>query len=82
MRNIDIDMISPAFAFNAKRLLDSRVNEIFASRFSYLLFAQGRFIQYFTNYGQVVFIFVFPTSEFEGHFCHLKAGWISESFPS
>ena len=28
-------MINPDFAFNAMRLLDSKVNDIFVSRFSY-----------------------------------------------
>ena len=37
-------MINPDFAFNVMKLLDSRVNEIFVSRFSYFLFAQGGFI--------------------------------------
>ena len=44
IKQLDIDMINPDLAFNAMRLLDSKVNDIFVSRFSYFLFVQAWYL--------------------------------------
>ena len=41
IKQLDIDMTNPDFPLNAMRLLDSKVNEIFVSRFSNFLFVQA-----------------------------------------
>ena len=68
IKSLDIDMINTDFAFSAMKLM----------RFLYwhfLIFICSRLIC-------PVFVLVLPINRFDCHFCHLKIGWISESFPS
>ena len=62
-------MINLDFAFNAMRLSDSRFNDNLYRVFG-IFILQGLFIQYFTNFGILVFVLVLPFNISELHFCH------------
>ena len=62
-------MINLDFAFNTMSLSDSRFNDNLYGVFG-IFILQGLFIQYFTNFGILVFVLVLPFNISERHFCH------------